>query len=599
MHRKNRLLPNGSVALFSGTTLLGAGGFALAIYLATLAPGYTWANDGADGGDLLAAARVSGVPHPSGYPLYTLLLAAILRWIAPLAPTWELAYWGNLWSAISAALAAGLTASTALALLDPSRTDSHPADPSRTDPNGAAPMETSRRFAHLWRASIALAVGISFAATPLLWGQALITEVYAFHALLIAGLGWAVVNRCPPWFMAMVIGGGLAHHLTFGLLLPGALYSWVVGRAGGISRRSGSPAGSTLAGIFRRALRPIAGAVGGGLLIAGLFYLRLPWAAGAFSGNAFIPPPVLWGFPDNGPGIWWVMSGAPYREFVLGVPPAFWPGRLAGALALLVAQYTLPGLLLAVVGLLYARRYLARLASPVAMGLWLGPVFFYAVTYNTADSYVYLLPVVWMAALCGGVGAAYLIEGLARVLSEKTGDRVQFSVMQRVSGLLNLDIQAGDRRIRRFFGGLVGVGCGLVFFAAVVVLALWRVPQQTLRDDLAARHYLDGVAAVVTPQSLIVTGRDAETFALWYAAWATGELGEPILVNIELYHHPWYQRLLSSRYPHLAAVGRPWPEFATQNGALYTIWLTEPFDDRMEGRRIVQGPLWQYLPPDP
>ena len=51
-----------------------AGLAALVLYARTLAPGLTWAHHAADGGDLLAAALVGGVPHPSGYPTYQLLL---------------------------------------------------------------------------------------------------------------------------------------------------------------------------------------------------------------------------------------------------------------------------------------------------------------------------------------------------------------------------------------------------------------------------------------------------------------------------------------------------------------------------------------------
>src|SRR5512144_2730256 len=45
----------------------------MAVYLATMAPGFTWANGGADGGDLIAAAATGGVAHPTGYPVYLLL----------------------------------------------------------------------------------------------------------------------------------------------------------------------------------------------------------------------------------------------------------------------------------------------------------------------------------------------------------------------------------------------------------------------------------------------------------------------------------------------------------------------------------------------
>ena len=48
------------------------------VYFATSAPGLTWAHRGLDGGDLLAAAATLGVPHPAGYPSYTMLLSLFL-----------------------------------------------------------------------------------------------------------------------------------------------------------------------------------------------------------------------------------------------------------------------------------------------------------------------------------------------------------------------------------------------------------------------------------------------------------------------------------------------------------------------------------------
>jgi len=48
--------------------------FSLAIYVATMSRGITWLNTGNDGGDFITAARAFGVPHPTGYPTYTLLL---------------------------------------------------------------------------------------------------------------------------------------------------------------------------------------------------------------------------------------------------------------------------------------------------------------------------------------------------------------------------------------------------------------------------------------------------------------------------------------------------------------------------------------------
>src|SRR5512144_2758952 len=75
----------------------------MAVYLTTMAPGFTWANGGADGGDLIAAAATGGVAHPTGYPLY-LLLARFFQFL----PLGSLAFRTNLMSAIMAILAAWL-----------------------------------------------------------------------------------------------------------------------------------------------------------------------------------------------------------------------------------------------------------------------------------------------------------------------------------------------------------------------------------------------------------------------------------------------------------------------------------------------------------
>ena len=72
----------------------------LTVYGMTLAPGLTWANSGADGGDLITAAATGGVPHPTGYPVY-LLLARAFQFL----PIGSLAFRTNLLSALAAATA--------------------------------------------------------------------------------------------------------------------------------------------------------------------------------------------------------------------------------------------------------------------------------------------------------------------------------------------------------------------------------------------------------------------------------------------------------------------------------------------------------------
>ena len=70
----------------------------LVVYLLTLAPSITWQHHGADSAELAVAAAVLGVPHPPGYPTWTLL-----AWLFTHLPLAELAQRVALLSAFSAA----------------------------------------------------------------------------------------------------------------------------------------------------------------------------------------------------------------------------------------------------------------------------------------------------------------------------------------------------------------------------------------------------------------------------------------------------------------------------------------------------------------
>src|SRR5262245_7101877 len=130
-------------------------GSALAIlaiaYARTLSPGITWANDGADSGDLVTAAARLGVAHPTGYPTY-LLLARLFQ----LLPLGDLAYRATLLSAAAAALAALCVYMIVRLLIDA------PGWP-----------------AHCSALAAALGLGLS----PVFWSQAVIAEVYSLNAL--------------------------------------------------------------------------------------------------------------------------------------------------------------------------------------------------------------------------------------------------------------------------------------------------------------------------------------------------------------------------------------------------------------------------------
>ncbi|HXF64425.1 MAG TPA: DUF2723 domain-containing protein [Caldilineaceae bacterium] len=495
-------------------------GLALLLYTTTAAPGLTWAHYGADGGDLLAAASVNGVPHPTGYPLYTLLLQGWL-FLGGVFTTAAPARLGNLLSALCAAVSVGLTVAAAGRLLAP------------------------RPDRWLWAA----AGGLAWAVTPLLWSQAVITEVYALHTLLITLAGWAALAQpIRRVTLATALALGIAHHLTSLLFWPALAYLlWTepTGRAQGGWRVWGLLATAWLAGS--------------------LFYLRILWAAGADP-----PPPVNWGYADNLAGLWWLAGGAAYRAYFLDLGLGDLLGRVAAWARVATTQYTPLGLAVALVGLADWDRRAPRLRTFSL--LWLAPVSLYAIAYTTVDSFIYLLPVIWLAALWFANGLAIGVDWLqARALS-----------------------WAG-----RGVGGWGVSLVALLILAAIGGLAVWRLPSISLHHDGEAETFLSAAAATFEPRSLVISNGDAETFALWYGVWGSKTLAaqvpELVLVNVSLYQFEWYHRLLGDLYPGLPGVGRPFDELLAANRALRPIYTTEPLPE-LADRWTPQGRFWRLTP---
>ncbi len=487
---------------------------ALALYWLTAAPGLTWLHQGADGGELLAAAVVNGVPHPPGYPLYVILLQGWLTLTGALLPGSDLAWRGNLASGLIAALSAALTVWVAGRLL---------------------PEERGR---WLWAAL----AGLAWAVTPLAWTQAVITEVYALHMLWVAWLALAVlVYGRRARYAVLPIAFGMAHHLTFALLLPAAVYALWVQMKGP-----------------RRWLR-IAAALGAGLALAALFNMRTVLVAG--SG----PPPINWGYADGWDGLWWLLSGEAYRGYLFSAPLDTLMSRLAAWASVLTTQYTPVGLALALIGL--ARWDQQQPWLRTFSLLWLAPVSVYAMGYNTRDSDIYLLPVVWLMAL-------WLAQGL---MTTATWLRARFPRTQLALAAL----------------ALVGV----------VALAGGRWTATSAAADRTAQTYLMEVAAVLEPAAIVVSYNDQETFALWYGTWADRTLAAaaPGLapLNEPLYQFAWYRRLQGDLHPNLPGAGESIKAVVAANGAGRPIYFTRPPAPFPGFVAEPAGPLWRLRPVAP
>ncbi len=175
--------------LVSALVPAGVGLLSFAVYMQTLLPSVGW-------GDIARfqyVARVWGIPHRFGYPLYI----AISRLFGYL-PLGDLAYRINLMSAAFAALAVLMVYFIVTRLMD--------------DWVGAA------------------SAALSFAFSRALWGQAVMAEVYTLNAFLIG----AVVLSLLAWYQTqkvglLYLGIGLyalsfGNHMTVVTLFPAVLY---------------------------------------------------------------------------------------------------------------------------------------------------------------------------------------------------------------------------------------------------------------------------------------------------------------------------------------------------------------------------------------
>lgn len=380
--------PAGWPARIDGLCALAAGGLAGLVYWRMAAPGLL----AGDSGELQFAAWLAGLSHPTGYPLYLMLGWLWSHGLAALGLA-NPARAMTLLSALFGALAVALTYLLAVALIAQSRRDAA----------AARPVE---RIA-------ALVAALTFAWTPTLWSQAVITEVYTLHAALVAALLWLALlwrqeirflrrNRIslPLAALALLFGLGLAHHRTTLLLLP-ALLAFVIWQA---------PAGywrwRQAALLAALALAPL------------LLYLYVPLRAPA---SPYLSIELWPGQPtellDRSPsGLVSYLLGQSFAGEIQR--PAQAIAAAPGLLTRFAAQLTPVGLALALLGmaLLAARRQ-----WPL---LWLTGASFLLLTgfnllYTIGDIAVFYIPSYLLACVWIGVAVAWLAARAGRLAGRR------------------------------------------------------------------------------------------------------------------------------------------------------------------------------------
>ncbi len=344
----------------------------MAVYLTCMAPGLTWANFGSDGGDLITAAAIGGIAHPTGYPSY-LLLARLFQFL----PVGSLAFRTSLMSALATTSAAVLVYILVTRSLSPSNSHQY------------------------WVAG--LASGIAFGLAPLVWSQAVIAEVYALHSLFVALILFLSVNSPSSHFtqkrqdclLGLTFGLAMGNHLTTLLLLPVMLFTTIL-------RKQYTPNKHWLNNwqidghsVLRRIIWS-----GIGLSV----YFTLPL-------RAMSHPAVNWGNPVTLDGFFWLVSGKLYQGLLLNLNLSSILERSRYVVSLLLAQFGIIGLLFSLIGLILF--FKPNRLNFCMLWIMIGSIAF-AIGYATTDAFLYLIPAFLCFAIWIGFGLAGLMDASSK-----------------------------------------------------------------------------------------------------------------------------------------------------------------------------------------
>jgi tetratricopeptide (TPR) repeat protein len=464
---------------------------AFVAYLVTLEPSVPTG----DSGELIAAAWVLGVPHPPGYPLWTMLAAAFER-----LPFGSPAYGANLMSAVLDALAVSVVFLVTLRL--------------------TAGRVRGGRPGRL--ALVAAAIGaLLLAFSTTFWRYSIVGEVFALNNLLAACLLGLMLDwsRRPErtrllWVAALLSGLALTNQQTIALLAPGLLVLLVAG-----ARRLHAADATRPIGLRPRDLGVAIGAFAVGLLP----YLYLPLAASR-------DPAIDWGDPSTPTSFLAVLARSSYGTVNLALQDH--PGSPTENLALLggslVASFVVVGIGLALVGLWWLVRRSPWEATALALAfLVAGPAFVVYSNVYFPDELTkgvverfYILPAIPIAMLAG-VGAFAVLDAAARMLP------------------------VGASR------PLVPAVAGALLLVPLLSLTV-HLSTVDASSDYVARDYGHDLLADLPPNALLLMRGDENYTSATYAQLVDHFRTDVVAMDVELLKLPSYVAQMKREHPAIA-----------------------------------------------
>ncbi len=510
-----------------------AGIISYAVYLLTLSPGVSWEHHSEDSGDLITAAWVLGIPHPTGYPLF-----CILGWLwSHLLPFGSVAWRMNALSALWGALAAGVTVRACWTSFD------------------LLPEETLNRITRFGRGIAALSTGLLLAFALDVWKQCVVTEVYSLNLFFVSIIGWILIeilagakkseqevnpDKKHEWvkrrsklvsLLALSWGFAATNHLTSIFLFPGIALVLLFGK-------TGVRPGEILKGIFW-------------FILPLLIYLYLPIRSG-------MDPPLDWGNPETLDSFLWVVTGQQFKTLMFSLLPYMMLHQVMRYMSL-QGEFGFLGTLasgLGVCGMLLSRWYRVLILLGYSL-LLMTSAYFFLSSYYIWDPEGYLLPSIWAASIWAGWSIVLLVSVPKKWI---------------VSG--------------RFAGILL-----------LIVMPVWSLVANWAEADLSMNHdainYGTEAFECFEPDAIVFEVRYERAFTLWYyreVEYAKNR-DDVAVIYVEHATFNWGLDLLRRKYPDLVLPDNPFERGETVDADTIA-WITR---HNIASRPIYSGAIVNQL----
>ena len=239
-------------------------------------------------------------------------------------------------------------------------------------------------------------------------------------------------------------------------------------------------------------------------------------------------PPINWGAAETLDGLVWMLTARPYQEYAFGVAAATYLARLVSWTELVFSQFNPLGLFLGLMAIGPLRRlapqfYVATLGSIVVISI-------YAVTYNTVDFEVLMVPAFLLFSVWVGTGFYWIGSTWIRDFAQGTGSLSEWRAR----------VQASHQ---------VLVLSVLAFLLLPTTAVALNYGSQDLRGDYTARDHGREVIGQVPDGSVLLGHSEKDVFSLWYMRYVERPERNVAVIAVPLLQFDWYLRDIHRMYP--------------------------------------------------